>query len=140
MESGLEIAALGIAAVAAVWYGLAMASPSEHYTEFSILNSETGKTDLPLTIPAAMDYRLLISIKNQEHGPRRYTVRVVGDNGYIANLPAGLLEDGAIWSRLLYIPLESQTPRQHLTLQLFIADQPTPYRELHLWLEQAGRP
>ena len=78
--------------------------------------------------------------KNQEHGSRRYTVRIEGDNGYAGNVPAGILEDGATWSHRLHIPLAPDMPLHHLKLQLFIANQAGPYRELHLWLKQTGRP
>ena len=139
-SSDPAIVALALLAAAALAYSLMLVASAEHYSEFSVLNPETGRADLPLTIPAATEYELLVSITNQEHGPRRYTVQIEGDNGYVGNMPVDILEDRATWSHRLHIPLAPHTPLHYLKLQLFIADQAAPYRELHLWLKQTGRP
>ena len=67
--STLAIAGLLIVGLGAVAYTLIAATPTEHYTEFSVLRPESGKADLPLSITATDVYSFTVTVKTRNIGP-----------------------------------------------------------------------
>ncbi len=131
---------IGMGAFSAVGFRLVRAPVAEHYTEFSIMSAQTGKADTALTSGLGAASKVAIAVVNHEHGRRSYAIHIGVDGVSIDTLRLGMLEDGATWSQLVRLPAFEDQQLHHISLELYLADQTTSYRELHLWMRGAAHP
>jgi uncharacterized membrane protein len=142
-SGGDRLTALGIAALvalggAALGYTAVAAAPGEYYTALAVQGTASGKADLPLTVAGSTFYPLTVVVQNQEAAAQSYTLRVADGDLTIETIPIPALGQGARWEQQLSIPLIAPTTMHRLSLELYRVGDALPYRELHLWVDQAG--
>lgn len=124
------------ASLSAILFAVFTMRSTEHFTELSIINPVTGRSDLPLVVSENGHYELFVTVSNKEAQGHTYTLTVVGDNGFTQNIPVKRLETGESWNQTLRIPVQSMRPLNHLQILLFLdSSNGRPYRDVHLWLE-----
>jgi uncharacterized membrane protein len=118
----------------AIGYTSFYRSPGEHYTEFSVLNPQNGKADMPITVSKGGMYSLVAQITNRESKSQSYRLRVSTDGHAIQEIQVWSLDNGAKWAQQLQVPLPDTQAEHNLRLELFVPGESKPYRELHLWI------
>jgi uncharacterized membrane protein len=149
LGAGLLLPAIGVGA-AVIWGGLQGGSPRSGFTEFYVVDGRTGQAVFPGTLRVGQALDLQVGIINREGEPRSYLVQARLNGTLVQLLGPVTVQDREVRE----IPLRISPPsggRQLLELILYVQpsasglaahspaapQEPTPYRQLHLWIEQS---
>ena len=125
----------------ALWSSSALpASPG--LTEFYILGQEGQARDYPRVVAPAETLTVTMGIMNQEHEQHSYRVDLWVMDGVTLDQRRQIAQAGPFTlspGQRFEEPVSWQMPHvgdnQQVEVLLFLDDQPTPYRQLHLWLD-----
>jgi uncharacterized membrane protein len=130
--------ALGTLALAGVMIAAALAllipDPTKRLTEFYASDSQGLTGTYQRNISAGSDVQIQLGITNHEGEPARYRIEARQLDQILSQAGPLVVEDGKSWNGSLHFAPAQPGDNQPVDLLLFRENQPTPYRQLRLWI------
>jgi len=136
----LLASALLLAGFSTAWVFL-VPSPDEFMTEFYILGQEGLAQDYPRQVAPNEEMSVTMGMVNHERDEHHYRVEVWAVDSWadqrqlVAEAKSVVLSPGDEQESLFTWAMPSVGDEQKVEFLLFIDDDPTPYRQLRLWLD-----
>ena len=123
---------LGIGlAFAAVVVTAQVLRPPPLATEFYVLGSEGRLEGFPQTLRPGQPFSLVVGVGNHDGETQSYRIQT-SFSATTIGVPE--LSEGQVWEGALRLQAPAGQGRTKLTLELYRADEPTPYRSLELFV------
>ena len=135
----------GLLVVGIVTWGviiLVSPNPADRLTEFYALGAQGQAQDYPREVAPDQPMQVTLGIVNREAITARYRieVRAVTGDKLLAQAGSVTLADGQKWEQPIQYSLSQAGDNQEINILLFYNDSPTPYRQLHLWVNVQAKP
>ena len=120
------------------------AAPRQTTTEFYILGPGNLIQAYPYQVPLGEPVKLTVGVTNREDRPMQYHIEVWlmsgRDGGRTLVRPSQslVLKTGQTYEQSLSWVMQQAGPDQEIELQLFRGSDPTPYRQLRIWVDVRG--
>ena len=108
---------------------------ADRFSEFYLLGLEGSMEYYPGEILIGADATVTVGVTNHEGREMTYRLRITIDGTEILALDVPPLQDGEAWEQAAHITPATTGDNQQVEFFLYRADDPEPYRRLHLWID-----
>jgi uncharacterized membrane protein len=126
------LALVGVVIAAAL--ALRIPDPTKRLTEFYATDSQGLTSTYQRNVSAGSNVQIQLGITNHEGEPAHYRVEAREQDQVLSHAGPLLVEDGKSWNGSLRFALAQPGDNQQIDILLFRENQPTPYRQLRLWI------